>query len=242
MARCADIQELLAKKTVGAISAADEREVAAHLAGCPDCRDHLKALIEIKKFTAEYRPAEDDPEPEVFEAALHRRLVEAAQRPAAASRPSAGWFRPALAGFFALLIVVAAGIGIIRWHGDAAKSEETIISQTEVESKKPLKITMEYDAARPLKNVTVTFTLGDGVVFDGAENAAQKTWTWTGDFAQGRNEIPFIVNVEKLGRTAIETRADFEGYTHRHRIDLEATAELVRVTYIELPKTRLPNG
>jgi hypothetical protein len=242
MARCADIQELLAKKTVGTISAADEREVAAHLAGCPDCRDHLRSLVEIKKFAAEYNPVEDDPEPDAFDAALHRRLVEAAQRPAAASRPSAGWLRPALAGLFALLIVVAAGIGIARWHGDAAKSEETIISQTEVESKKPFKITMEYDAARPLKNVTVTFALGDGVVFDGAENATQKTWTWTGDFAQGRNEIPFIVNVEKLGRTAIETRADFEGYTHRHRIDLEATAELVRVTYIELPKTRLPNG
>ncbi len=242
MARCADIQELLAKKTVGAISAADEREVAAHLAGCPDCRDHLRSLVEIKKFTAEYRPVQDDPEPDAFEAALHRRLVEAAQRPAAASRPNAGWFRPALAGIGIIALIAVVSVSIARWHGDATKSEETVISQTEVESKKPFKITMEYDAARPLKNVTVTFALGDGVVFDGAENAAQKTWTWTGDFAQGRNEIPFIVNVEKLGRTAIETRADFEGYTHRHRIDLEATEELVRVTYIELPKTRLPNG
>ncbi len=244
MSSCSAIREILAKHTVGLADEALVKAAALHLESCVECRNYAQELAGYMKYTSLHCAADNDTNPEAFDSALHLKLASAKQY-STVSEPS-GWLRrfirPVTAVCVAAALFLIFGFFFVHRAVETEKEEAgTIISETEVESQKPVKITMEYVAARALNGVTVTFTLGEGVAFDSEDPAISglNTWTWTGNFTEGKNEIPFIVNVAKLGKTKVETEARYGGFVHRHRIELDATGKMVRITYIELPKTQI---
>jgi len=98
-------------------------------------------------------------------------------------------------------------------------------------------------AKRELKNVEVSIDLGDGISFYSKNPSVNtlKKYTWRGNLTKGKNEIPFVVKIKKEGVWKINTRADFEGFSHSHRVILHAKEGKVEITYLKLPDKKLEN-
>lgn len=210
-------------------------------------RDKIEEILNEK--IKSYKPELDDKDPQSFDEQLHLRLAQANEERRRAKAGS--WIKLVLKplSLFVLFVMIACSAVFLLKEKAPAMPEEkaeeaTLISKTEVESKRPVKITMEYTAARDLKNVKISFDLDEGISFDSTDNNIKtlKKYIWEGDLHAGLNEIPFIVNVEKQGRWEIETKADFEGLSHRHRIVLTADERVVQISYFKLPETKLNNG
>jgi len=120
-------------------------------------------------------------------------------------------------------------------------SHGTLISETEVDAGKSVIIEIEYDAAKELKGVIFTVSLDEGLTFASKYEKVKKlkNHSWKGDLKKGINKIPFKVNVIREGSWSILTKADFEGYSHKHKVILSAENSKIKIAYYRLPEKKL---
>ena len=194
----------------------------------------------VKELFSLHTPADDDPNPEKFDSELHLKLVQAQQSIKEERSFFSTIFRPAL--FTALTATLLFVVFLSLDKSDEVKPyEPQLISETEVEPRQPVKITVEYEAERDINNVTVRFSLGKGVSFHSNSSKIKdlREYLWKGNLNKGINKIPFIVDVEKIGTWEIDTVANFEGLHHKHKILLNATEEKIIVAYYKFPETEI---
>lgn len=119
--------------------------------------------------------------------------------------------------------------------------EPVLLSSAEVESGKPVTIEIEYEAARDINSVEVAIVIDEGISFysKNSDISSKKTLTWKGSLAKGKNLIPFVVAVQKNGAWDINTKADFEGYSHLHKVRLTADEKKIVVAYYRLSSVKL---
>ncbi len=233
------------------LDAARLQELEEHLAGCHACREY-RARTEALRTLLTAAPNREREVPQRLKNALHLKLVEAAQHKPApkpsffetltALIPKRRVFIPALCAFFAVIaglyILTALTRDIPELPG------EELISRTEVPEGRPVTVTLEYIAARDIPKAQFTVALDEGLSFysDYAEIHTIKNRTWNGSLKKGVNTIPFVVKVAGNGTHTIQTRADFEGYSHSHKIVLDAGEGKVVISYFKLPDMALGNG
>jgi len=137
------------------------------------------------------------------------------------------------------LFVILLSLGVYFKGGDDKRVE--YMSEFTANYERPVTIWLNYTAARDLSNVTFTIELDEGIFFDSRNSAitSLKKHSWNGELKKGKNEIPFTVNVKMKGERIINTRADFMGFSHKHKIKLEAKKDEIRITFIKYSKIKI---
>jgi hypothetical protein len=234
--RCRRIDELVTEAMTRELSPDERRAVEEHCSSCADCAAAYRAVTAARAALQHHRPEDDAPSDDL-RAAFHRRLVERqAQREK--ERPFGLGLRWKWAvGMAACLFLLVLGYGLLPVSVDRT-DEGTVISRSTVGAQEPITIRMIYTADRPLADVRVTIRLDEGIVFatDNEELRALREYTWKGDLKTGANEIPFAVEMRKMGTRLIRTEAAYEGYLHRHDVELQADRETVVLTYLSYRK------
>lgn len=183
---------------------------------------HIKH--QLKQFGETCKPGSE----EDFKRQLHLKLEKAKVK----QSQKRSFFRvPVIAGVgFAAVLVFFLSTFFI---GNVDKIDDSAISQTEIETDKPVEVILNYDAVKDLKDIKIHFKLDEGVAFysDSPSIEALKEYTWTGDLKKGANKIPFMVSVKKDGVWKINTTTEFEGYIHEHRIELKVSEGKIAVAY-----------
>lgn len=190
-------------------------------------------LLSLSKFPR--RPLPDD-----FEAALHRRLVEAAT---AHPRPRQEnglrrMMRPLfIAGAFAVVFLFGLMIGRSLPAPRDIEPEQTpladrnaptpapaVAAKTVVQRGEPVTIRLVYESARDIEQVHFTIVLDEGVRFRASDPdiAARHELAWEGSLVAGRNEIPIVVTVDEAGERTIRAHARFNGTTLEQVVTLIA--------------------
>ncbi len=100
---------------------------------------------------------------------------------------------------------------------------------------------MQYESDADYKNVSVFFKLDDGVEFysDNEEFRAMKSYAWIGNLKKGVNRIPFVVEVTKQGKWKISTDARYNGFSHRHSIELDTDDKKVSISMYSLSSEKI---
>jgi len=120
------------------------------------------------------------------------------------------------------------------------KENGTLVSTSEIEFGDTVVVELEYVAARKIKNAHFTISLDDAISF--ATNYEkineEKVHSWTGELKKGVNKIPFVVTIDKQGSWEIDTKAEFEGYSHKHKIVISVKGGRVTVEYFKFNKVK----
>ncbi len=235
---CARIVELLSDLLSRELTPEERRAIDQHCAVCPECENSRRALHAARTLLREHRP-DDDAVPGDLRAALHRRLIEErAAREKEAKRPLFGRPVRALLGAAACAFLFLLGYLTFTALPEQTAEEGVVLSRSVVNAKEPLTIRLTYTAERPLADVAVTIRLDDGIVFhtDDTRFRDLREYEWKGALKAGTNEIPFVVEVRRTGTRTIHTTAEFDGYRHRHDVDLQADGETITVTYLSYGK------
>lgn len=164
--------------------------------------------------------------PDDFEAALHRRLVEATvARPEPVSRWTL-FLRPVLvavafAAVFAVGIWVGrsipeksdGGVSLAEQEGTQRLMPQLVTAKTVVKRGEPVTIRLVYDSIKDIDDVRFTIVLDRGVRFrsDDPEIAAAGKLEWIGTLTAGRNEIPVVVFSDDVGERVVRAHAHFNG-------------------------------
>lgn len=232
---CERIRGLLSETLARELSPEERRSFDEHCSACPECASAYRAVNAAHALLREHRPDDDAP-PDGQEASLHRRLV-AEQAAREETRPAFGWRGRLLLGTAGCAFLFL--LGYLTFTALPEENEEgVIVSRTTVSAKEPLTVRITYVAERPLTGVEVTVRLDDGIVFytNDPQRRDLREYRWRGDLKEGTNEIPFVVEVREMGQRSIRTTAEFEGYRHRHDVELRADEETIRVTYLTYEK------
>lgn len=238
--RCRRIDELLTDAMTRELSPEERSLLDDHCAACPSCAEQYRALTAVRETLRRHRP-EDDALSEDMRAALHRRLVEESARPERAGGALPFGPRWKLAGaMFALIMLTLCLFSFLATIPDGA-DEGTVVSRSVVNAGEPLTIRLTYTADRSLADVRVTVQLDDGVFFHTDDETLRrlKEYVWKGDLKEGRNEIPFVVEVARTGTHRIRTAAAYDGMLHRHEVELQAGPGTVAVIYRSFPERPL---
>lgn len=251
MSSCERFQKLIQSTMNGQLDPAHQKELDAHLAQCEECSEYLARTISLSNILK----TGSNKQPEVSQrvkSSLHLKLVEAAQQKQKA-KPSMleaiisvlnrrAVFVPALAVCIIAAVLFIKAVMISENSGDKIGGE--LVSQSEVPEGRPVTITIEYIAARDIPEARFTVALDKGLSFysDYAAVNAIKNRSWNGSLKKGVNTIPFVVKVAGNGTHTINTRADFEGRSHSHKIVLNAGEGKVVVSYFKLPDKALSDG
>lgn len=233
--RCRRFEEILTEAMTRELSPEERSLLDEHCASCPACAETYRALVAVRGTLRRHRPEDDAPSDDM-RAALHRRLVEeSARRERVGVLPFGPRWK--LAGaMLALLMLTLCLFSIITTTPDGIE-EGTVVSRTVVNAGEPLTIRLTYTADRPLADVRVTVRLDDGVFFhtDDEKLRRLREYVWKGDLREGKNEIPFVVEVARTGAHRIRTVAAYDGMLHRHDVELEAGPGSIAVIYRSYP-------
>ncbi len=231
---CRHISDLIAESMARQLTAEESAALYAHIKNCSDCSAAYRAVNNAAALIKEHNPAEEAV-PETVRAAYHKKLQQEAMCITSRQR-----FYPRLvfAAAAVLLLMLGLGAGLYLQWTDVEKHQ---ISQSVVAAKEPLTIRLGYTSDRAIDAVRVTIQLDEGVSFFSDEPSVNslKEYVWEGSLIKGRNEIPFVVEVKKLGTWTIKTRAEFDGFMHRHDVELRADELNVTVTYYEYNRKRI---
>lgn len=240
MSKCREIRVLIEKKMSEPLNVIDEKTLSDHILQCSECDKYYKQTISISGSLHSF--AKNKPSlPDEFFADVSRKIEQRKIKKAAfAFFPQ---FRPVFAAFVFVLILS----GLYFFAGtEKSKTEEQpeIIAKTEVESGEPVSISLNYDALDDVDDVTFTISLGDNVSFHSGNKtiANLHKHVWKGSLKKGVNTIPFVVNAAKMGTWQIDTQADFEGYSYKHRIMLTVGEEKTEIVYLKLPDEKLSSA
>ena len=236
--KCSKIDELLTESLSRDLSPEERCHLDDHCSSCPECASTRRAMLSVRDLLRQHRP-EDDAPPAEAHAALHRRLVEKQNR-SSTERPYSGWrLKLLLAGAFACVLLIA-GVLVLPTPSDQGE-EEVAVLRTTVDAKEPFTVRFTYTADQPLADVRVSIRLDEGVSFytDDERIRSLKEYMWKGDFQPGANDVPFVVEVRRAGIHRIRTSAVYEGYLHRHDVELKVEEGTIAVTYLDYPRNRL---
>lgn len=218
--RCEEIKQLIDEGNL------NDEVVRDHLENCPDCESYSKAALKVEELFSDYSFEDDDENPELFEAKLLKKLEEAGKP---ARKTSFRWIAVAAA------VLILISVSFVSYFNSVRNNRE-LISSTSSTVNEPIRIVMEYESDADYKDVKVFFKLDDGVEFysENDEFRKMKSYAWTGNLKKGVNQIPFVVEVVKEGKWRISTEAAFNGFRHRHDIELNTQDRKVAVSMYRL--------
>lgn len=181
---------------------------------------------EYSKLLKSYKKS-DDEIGEDFQARINARLEEIAAQKRRKAKFIA-FSKYATAATAAIFVIIFAVLFSMQTVDDAGEK----ISESIVAKGDPVTINLVYDAAEDLENVKFGITLDDGVSFLSSNEKIRNTRTheWTGSLKKGKNSIPFVVKTECDGRMEITTTAEYENYSHKHKIVLDAQKNDIKVS------------
>ena len=199
---------------------------------------------EIKKHTEEsskivaelfsaYSIEEDDLNADLFERTLLEKLEKAEKIP---KKPSFNYRWLAVAAVFAIIISVS-----FASYFNSIQNGKELISSTTSAIGEPIRIVMQYESDADYKDVSVFFKLDDGVEFysENEEFRKMRSYAWKGNIKKGVNQIPFVVEVIKEGNWKISTDARYNGFSHRHLIELDTRNKKVAVSMYSLSSEKI---
>ncbi|HSA32325.1 MAG TPA: zf-HC2 domain-containing protein [bacterium] len=230
---CERVKGLLGDLLSRDLTSDERRMIEEHAASCAACATSYRALLAARSLLREHRPVDDAP-PEELRAALHRRLVEERSVPEEERASFLGWPVRTLLGAVACLFLFLLGYWTVTSFPRQTEDAPVAISRSVVNAKEPLTIRLTYTAERPITEVFVKIRLDEDIVFHTEDLSFRelREYEWKGDLKAGRNEIPFVVEMRRAGTRTIHTTAEFEGYRHRHDVELHADGETMTVTYL----------
>jgi len=235
MFSCEKTEKLIDRWSVGEISKEEFSLVDKHMKECKSCKLYFEKAEALQKSFSAYKPEENSCPNYVLD-----NLADEIEKRAKPERALFFMSGRSLASVAAACFVVVALITIYYSAEWKKEYDPVVIARSEVPRNRPVSITVEYNAARDIKDAYFTIDLDSGLRFS-SENRdirSLKTHSWRGSLKKGLNKIPFVVDVKKNGVWNINTRADFEGYSHAHRIVLTAENEKVVIAYLMLPDTK----
>jgi hypothetical protein len=198
--------------------------VKDHIGNCEKCSRYFDASLYVGELIGKYSPEMDDPEPLAFDAVLLHKLKDVEQ---IEKEPAKKWFLKVAVSFsLAAIAVVAVVASLFFADGEVIERPEVEPdSMFTAQIDEPVGIVIEYVSDEDIEDVAVSFSLDRGVRFHSDNESVRDldTFIWKGSFAKGKNEIPFVVNIVESGKWEIMTTAQFNGYSHRQRITLDAT-------------------
>ncbi len=229
MSDCRKAQELIEKLRDFNLLAEEEAALAIHTATCHECLAYLHAAQTYKSLSSSFT-AKDFEIPDDFDRVLAEKIAAATE--IKGKRHKFNFWKPAFA-FFSLAIILFAGILFFRQPEEP--TYDRLVSEKITEAGQPVGIELSYDAAKELAEVSFEIKLGEGISFDSVDQAVQNSriLRWQGSLKQGKNQIPFAVNIPKKGTFTIFTKAQFPGFIHEHKIVLNADGSRVAVLVYE---------
>jgi len=240
--QCELIRELIYKKKHEVIGNDDALLINDHTSSCEECRRYAEKLDEVKVLMNKidsnlFRPSGKSKEN------THMQLVRIAEEKKAKAAVNGNRkFILSFAALAALLFIITFSIYFPFDTGEDESGME--ISRSEVAFGKAVTITLTYKASKEIENADITINLGDAVSFDSSyeEINVLRKHSFSRKLKRGDNSIPFVVKVAKKGRWKIDTRADFEGFSYFHRVELNARDKKIEVVYFELPRKKIDNA
>jgi hypothetical protein len=218
--RCIELLSDLAGDELGADLAAATRE---HLRGCSGCAARFE---ELSATVSLLRRLGDEPLPDDFGAALHRKLVAAGPppHPGRVARLRA-WLSGGALGPAALGAVGAAAVAavLVGTHHRAATSPAHVALQQapqesvaagpvvpifRVPQAKLAVVRIDFVAEQAVDDVEFAVTLPEGLHFvsEGKE-LPDREFRWRGRLERGSNPIPVAVRGDHAGRFPVAARA-----------------------------------
>ncbi len=217
-------------------------EIQNHLNECPECSAYFEKSKQLsvlfktgKKLNADYSDHTE------FKNSLKPKLEKALNNRERKLTVHSNPYNK-IKHVFAVAAAVLLLLGTVIFFENSSKidfpNNGTLISKTEANKGEPVKITLEYEASEAMKNVNIEFNLDKGISFDSSSEKIRslKNFIWKGDLKKGKNEIPFVVTVDKKGVWNIDTNAIFSRYSHRHKIIIDARYEKIVIAQYELPR------
>jgi len=215
-----------------------EQEVLEHIKNCESCRDEYESAKIVFKGLKSYRANNSPTSKEQFNESLHMKLAEARHKKSKRV-PLLRKILP-LGAAIATFVIIIAFSGMFSGGVDIDPKPE-LVSKTETETGNPVEVLLKYDADKELKNIEIHFTLDKGVTFHSEHDEINslKKYTWKGDLKKGENQVPFIVDLNKIGRWNVSTTTRFDGFVHKHRIEFTVTEEKIVMAYYKqkIPET-----
>ncbi len=249
MSECTKYRELIKSSINEPLKEADQKMIDHHAQSCAECQSLIKRVSSLKKSLN----CSEVEVPENIKSSLHLRLVgeseKLKQKPQTLYEKLFGFqvndsatlsISRAISYVTAFTAIIVF-IGLFMLHRSEIGKKEMLISQSEVSQGAPVTISLEYVAKEDIPNASFTIELDSGLAFYTEHNAVKKlkTHTWQGGLKKGSNVIPFVVNVLEKGELTIMTRADFEGFSHSHKIVLESLEGKVTISYYKLPDEKI---
>jgi len=243
MSECSKIEKLLKSYLNSSVSRDEIESIEKHTASCEVCRERYEAVKNADEILDSHTPKEDDAL-SGFDESFHLKLVELNEKLKVREKPSLFKSKRRLFFLFgtAFAIFLLFTVAYVA-NSNSENHSPMLISKSVVKAGKPFTIKLKYHSERDIKNVNVNVFLEKGVAFysQNPEIKSLRQYKWTGDLKRGLNEIPFVITVEKIGVWDIDTVAEFQGFTHSHRITLTADDERVAIAYYSFPKKKIVN-
>ncbi len=226
------------RKLIESGEGSDNSFIKEHVSLCKKCSDYFEAYLITRKLFKQYDPAMDDPDGEQFNDLFAAKLDSVQNIDIRTKERS--FFRPAFS--FSILAIVVMSVALFllttqttedleKYEYDEAVPEQELFSVYSTSAGEPVGIIIEYESPQSISEVTVEFQLDRGVQFHSEDESLKdlEKFVWKGSFKEGSNKIPFVVNIVESGKWEIMTVAEFNGYSHRHRITLDASEDVALV-------------
>lgn len=208
MMNCEDTYDRLVEMNDGSLAELEQRQLAAHLRDCDDCRAASQAVTALRQIAAQDEVLPPDG---LFERVM-RRSTNAGQRTASGSRFWLGTGLGAAAAAAAMVAVLATGIlpESLRAPGDTPQYQVTL--------GEPRDLNVAIEMEKDLPGATITVVLDGGIELDGY--AGQRELSWKTDLQAGVNKLTLpIVAVDNSGGQLL-VQVEHDNKQRRFRIDL----------------------
>jgi len=245
MSSCKNCQNLLSKYLDNSLeksfskdfSESEQTFITDHIKSCKSCKEDFDAIKSAKRSLSKIKSVDV---PDFFETQFHMRLIESAAKQKK-KKPfffnfSLKQLIPVGAIAFAFFIIFSISVNYL-----SKNSSDVLISTSEATSGEPVTVEFDYIATKPLENVIVSIQLDKGISFhsDNPSIKSKRVITWKGNLKKGSNKIPFSVDINKVGTFEVFAKADYEGFSHKHKIVFDATSQKIVIAYYKLQKVKL---
>jgi len=212
--------------------------IQEHISECGSCKKYYLEVVKAKEALSQYQSSKFSI-PDQFISSLQSRLKKSEKElsPLFSFSDFLKWPILTAVSFALILIVLGAGLYLRK----AENQNAILISSTELDAGEPVTIKLQYEASRNIKNAKISLTLDNEIFFYSSNPKIRrlKKKVWEGDLKKGTTTIPFVVGVNKLGKFEINSRADYDGFSHPHKIVLTSTEKKVVVTYFSFAPEKI---
>ncbi|MEX2496230.1 MAG: hypothetical protein WD448_09090 [Woeseia sp.] len=207
---CEELCDRIADTKSGTLPELGQRQLAAHLQSCEDCRHALRALEALQELkTLEVTEAP----PELIERVMHNSVRVPVTEKARPGFWAGAGFGGALAASL-VLAIMALGSGA---DPDRVTGEPIYLSLSE-----PRDLHVAIDLERDLPEATITVVLKGGIALAGYQN--ERELSWKTDLQAGVNKLtlPVLAVNEQGGQLLVQVDHDTRRRTFR--IDLDTAS------------------